>query len=66
MSFFNYSNIAKTLGVQIYREAQKAAYERGKPKAAKSIADQMVNRFASQIMEAIDDEHRFQSAKEIK
>lgn len=65
-SFFNFNTIAQKIGVQLYREAAKKAYELGQPNKAKDIAATMVNRFASNILEAIDEEARFQSAKEVE
>lgn len=65
-SFFDFSTIAHKIGVQLYREAAKKAYETGQPNKAKDLAIAMTNRFTSNILEAIDDEARFQSAKEVK
>lgn len=65
MSFFNFDSTASKIGVQIFREAKKAAYERGEPRKASKIAEAMANRFHSEILKAIDEEKSFQSAKEI-
>lgn len=64
-SFLNFNSMASQIGVQLYREAQKAAYAAGKPNKVKEIADKMVNQFQSNILAAVDREIRFSNAKEI-
>lgn len=64
-SFFDFNTIAHKIGVQLYREAAKKAYENGTPNKAKDLAVAMTNKFASNILEAIDEEAKFQSAKDI-
>ncbi len=64
-SFFNYDSVAAKIGVQLYREAKKAAYERGQPNRVKDIANAMANQFYSEILKAVDDEGRYQSAKQV-
>ena len=64
-SFFNLDSTANKIGVQLYREARNAAYEQGKPNASKKLAETMANRFHSEILKAIDEETRFQTAKQV-
>ncbi len=63
MSFFNFNTISAKIGVQIYREAQKIAEERGNAKSARIIAERMINRFAANMLEAIDADQQFKSTK---
>ena len=65
MNILSLDSAAKNIGVQIFREARKATYERGKPGRERAIAETMANRFHSEILKAIDDEFRFQSAKQV-
>ena len=64
-SFLNFNSMASQIGVQLYREAQKAAYAAGKPNQVKQIAEKMVNQFQSNILAAVDRESRFNNAKDI-
>lgn len=66
MSVFSFDSTAQKIGIQIYRAAKSKAYESGKTADSKSIAVAMANRFQSEILRAIDDEERFQSAKQVQ
>jgi len=64
-SFFEYNSIAAKIGVQLYREAKKAAYEKGQPNNVEAIAERMANNFYSEILKAIELERKFQSTKSV-
>ena len=56
---------ARQLGIQIYHNACKVAYEQGKPNQSTKFAITMANRFYSEILKTIDEEAKYQNAKQI-
>lgn len=64
-TLLNNSSTAAKVGGQLYREAAKKAYETGHLDKTKEIAIAMANQYHSNILRAIDEETRFQSAKNV-
>lgn len=62
------SQTAQSIGRQIFQRAQKEAYKAGKAnntKFIKQLADKVVNRFTSNILQAVDDEIKYSQAQSV-